>query len=258
MRRERVLKRCGFEQGKPVICVPIVEKNAEAILKRAGQLSENQIEMVEWRMDWFDDCSDMGRLLAVLHSLRVILQDSILLCTYRSKDQGGLGSLNRMEYELLLTELAASGEADIIDIEFFQSADPNYWIKYIQEAGNYVLVSEHNFIDTPEVNDMTEQIKKMHHSGGDIVKLAVMPKEFQDVLKLLQAAVNIKKAFPQIRLVSIAMGTEGILTRLAGECFGSCITFASFERPSAPGQMRVQDVTFILDKIHESCSLAGE
>ena len=47
------------------------------------------------------------------------------------------------------------------------------------------------------------------------------------------------------------MGNIGILSRIAGEIYGSCITFASGDRASAPGQIPYNDMKKFLSMIHK-------
>ena len=61
-----------------------------------------------------------------------------------------------------------------------------------------------------------------------------------------------KENCPHYPLVTMAMGGLGAISRVSGEVFGSCMTFASVEKTSAPGQMPLEDVLMILNKISES------
>ena len=42
-------------EGIPKVIVPIVETSREAILKKAEELSSLDIQMVEWRADFYED-----------------------------------------------------------------------------------------------------------------------------------------------------------------------------------------------------------
>ena len=41
--------------------------------------------------------------------------------------------------------------------------------------------------------------------------------------------------------ITMSMGKDGVISRLCGEVFGSCVTFGSHEKASAPGQMQMDD-----------------
>jgi 3-dehydroquinate dehydratase-1 len=48
------------------------------------------------------------------------------------------------------------------------------------------------------------------------------------------------------------MGPLGLISRLAGETFGSALTFGAGEKASAPGQIPAKQLQQILDMIHEN------
>lgn len=50
----------------------------------------------------------------------------------------------------------------------------------------------------------------------------------------------------------MSMGSLGVITRLSGELFGSCMTFAAAKHVSAPGQISVKDARNILNLLHIS------
>ena len=48
----------------------------------------------------------------------------------------------------------------------------------------------------------------------------------------------------------MSMGTLGAVSRLAGEAFGSAMTFANPGQASAPGQVSLEVVNEVLDALH--------
>ena len=45
--------------GMPKICAPIVEKTKEKIWKAADVIARSAADMAEWRIDWFESCTDV-------------------------------------------------------------------------------------------------------------------------------------------------------------------------------------------------------
>ena len=68
---------------------------------------------------------------------------------------------------------------------------------------------------------------------------------------LMMAIYFEKMTGEETYLLTMAMGREGSITRLAGELFGSAITFCSLEKASAPGQVQVKQAIRIMDDLHE-------
>ena len=86
---------------------------------------------------------------------------------------------------------------------------------------------------------------------NDIVKLAGMPQDMEDVLKLLSVTNEFKEENPDTPVITMSMGKMGMISRLCGESFGSAITFAAHKKASAPGQMEMHEVADILERIHK-------
>lgn len=49
------------------------------------------------------------------------------------------------------------------------------------------------------------------------------------------------------------MGKLGAVSRVSGETFGSCVTFASHGKKSAPGQFQLEEMQQTLAMLHEGC-----
>lgn len=238
--------------GRPLVCVPIVEKTSEAIFKEANMLAEQPVDMIEWRIDWYENSDSGDALRNVTSELAEILKDKILLCTFRSKAQGGEKEITREAYIEMLYNFAQQGKADILDVEVCELEQPREVIEKLHQYGAVVVASDHNFSKTPEVDIMTEKLLYMKKIGADIAKLAVMPNSREDVLKLLEATVKTKELCLDYPVITMSMGATGMISRIAGQTFGSCVTFAAAGKASAPGQMPLEDVIMILNKISES------
>lgn len=245
------IKGHTFGGKRPVVCVPVVEKTSEAIVGTIKKMTAQQVEMMEWRMDWYQEVEQEGAVEKLLHKISPYIKETIFLCTFRSKAQGGERELEQEKY-LALNRLAAeSGVVDLVDLEFYEIGNPASEIKKLQEQGVKVVCSNHNFQATPPAKEMEGQLSEMLQAGGDFAKLAVMPCEKTDVLQLMGAVLKAKEAYPEGHFVAMSMGTEGMISRLLGGWYQSEITFASFGKASAPGQADVFRVTEILKQMEE-------
>jgi len=50
----------------------------------------------------------------------------------------------------------------------------------------------------------------------------------------------------------MSMAGTGVISRLAGEAFGSALTFGAATKASAPGQIPVNELKQVLDILHKS------
>ena len=94
----------------------------------------------------------------------------------------------------------------------------------------------------------------MEALGADIAKIAVMPNSPADVLTLLSAT---EQAFRTLScpVISMSMKGTGLVSRLSGEIFGSCLTFGSVGGASAPGQIDVTELKMILETMHRGLTV---
>lgn len=139
---------------------------------------------------------------------------------------------------------------DLVDAELFTGDDKvQKIIAGAHACGVKVIVSNHDFEKTPEKEELVKRLTHMQKLGADIPKIAVMPKDRQDVLTLLAATAEVseKAACP---IITMSMAGNGIVSRLCGEVFGSAVTFGAGKKASAPGQIGVEELRKILTVLH--------
>ncbi|MCI5855871.1 MAG: type I 3-dehydroquinate dehydratase [Agathobacter sp.] len=251
MKEYLCVKNKVIGSGRPLVCVPVLEKNKEDILNKVKEMVKSHVEMIEWRVDAFGHANDLNAVRDVLEQLKPLVTDTILVYTYRSKNQGGMGELSQDEiYDL--HEIAAEEQiVDFIDVEFMEAKNAPKEIRKLQEKGTYVIASHHDFGQTPRADILEMILERMHGSDAAIVKLAVMPNDVGDVLTLLQETYRFHARYPETPIITMSMGSLGCLSRVAGELVGSCVTFGAFDKASAPGQLPVEELDTVLRILHD-------
>ena len=245
------IRGCRIGEGRPKVILPIVERAEAAILEKAAQFSTLQADCVEWRVDHFDDARTPGAVARCLAKLRVALKDKLLLVTIRTKAEGGEQALSHPEYLAFLSLILDTDCADLLDIEFFTAgADLPKLVEQAHSAGAAVVCSSHDFHKTPPRAELVHRMVAMQQAGADLPKLAVMPRCRTDVLELLAATAEMADLHPETPVITMSMGTLGAVSRLAGEAFGSAMTFANPGQASAPGQVSLDIVNEALDALH--------
>ena len=126
-------------------------------------------------------------------------------------------------------------------------------VRTAHENGVPVIVSNHDFKKTPPKEELLDRLENMQELGADILKIAVMPESTEDLLTLLAATEDGGRYLKQ-PIVSMSMGGKGILSRVAGESFGSAITFGTAGAASAPGQLPAEELKEILEGLHKESS----
>ena len=180
--------------GRPLICVPVLEKTKEEVIKEVEYLVKSDADMIEWRLDAFEHYTDYNEVREILQQIAPLLKKKLFLYTFRTAKQGGVVSVDR---ETLndLHDLAAESECvDLIDLEFFEEEHPARKIRKLHKQGLKVIASHHDFYETPDREVMKMLLEQMCAGDADIVKLAVMPQNMEDVLKLLSVTNEFKKS----------------------------------------------------------------
>lgn len=236
--------------GRPKICVPLTGVSKEALLAEAQNAVQERPELVEWRADRCREIQDTGALQDISAALREILGECPILFTCRTED--GQLNIDRNTYMELNRCMIDTGNVDLIDVELFMGEDVCAQLaEYAHARGVHVVISNHDFEQTPDVDVMVQRMLAMRCLGADIPKIAVMPRKPLDVLKLLQATDTYNQWYGDCPVISMSMGKLGAVSRLCGETFGSAVTFATVGAASAPGQMSVETVRQILEVLHE-------
>ena len=96
--------------GAPKIIVPIVGVTKEDIIEEAKTFDSIPIDVVEWRVDWFEGVFDFAKVEDVLKNLREILGNIPLLMTFRTSKEGGEKAIEPEAYAELNIKAAQTGE----------------------------------------------------------------------------------------------------------------------------------------------------
>lgn len=239
--------------GVPKICVPIVGVTREEILKAAETIKTTKADVVEWRVDWYEDIFDFEKTEETMKALREVLGETPILFTFRTSKEGGEKAIETDTYVELNINAAKTGLVDLVDVEAFTGDDAvKAVVEAAHECGVKVIASNHDFHKTPDKEEIVSRLRKMQELNADIPKIAVMPQNKKDVLTLLSATEEMATEYADRPIITMSMSGTGVISRLCGEVFGSALTFGAVGKVSAPGQMGIDDLTTVLGLLHKS------
>jgi len=207
----------------PKICLSIGNLSFSEILMQI-----QTVALAEIRMDLLQLTDDE---LATIFN-----QHKNLIATYRTlTDFDGMVAV--------LTKAIRSGCAYIdIDIE----TPEDYRKKLIEIAkkhGCKVILSYHNFTETPDSEKLNQIAQNLFVNKADIAKIACMANSENDCERVLKLYTNHKN------LVAFAMGEIGKSTRIQSVKLGAPFTYASVKgKETASGQISYADMERILGK----------
>ena len=158
-----------------------------------------------------------------------------IIATNRISTEGG--SFKGSEEERIDILYKCSDLVEYVDIEL-QSNDE--YINMIHDTGVKTIVSYHDFEKTPEIDEITYIVNK-ERELGDIAKVAFMPNDLDDTLKILAILSHCEDT------IAISMSDLGSYTRVMASKFNSPITFAAGRDVTAPGQIDIETMRALLN-----------
>ena len=239
-------------EGMPKICVPIIGRTKKEIINSAKFINESQADFVEWRADFFNNIGQWDKVKEVLQELRFYLKSKPLLFTVRTLKEGGNLDISSKEYLELNINVIRSKDIDFIDIEYCM--DESIVTTLVDEARKnkvFTVISNHDFNKTPNKKEIIKRLCEMQKLNGDMIKIAVMPKEKSEVFTLMEATEEMVRLYADRPIIAMSMSELGEISRVTGEFFGSDVTFATVGEKSAPGQLPIEKVKQLLSLLHK-------
>ena len=84
------VKNLRIGEGIPKICVPIIGKNDTEIIEEVKQIKKSKPDLVEWRVDYYQDVENLVKVKEILKVIRNEIKDLPILFTFRTKKEGGV------------------------------------------------------------------------------------------------------------------------------------------------------------------------
>jgi len=223
--------------GMPAICVPVMGADMEEIAAAAARAKAARADVIELRIDSLRAMPALGEALKACAAVKSAAGDIPLLFTLRTGRDGGAGSTDAAAYEALLGGVVRAGACEAVDCELSVGEAAFARIAALAKAHGTALVgSSHEFGQMKDMRLAGEWLKRQEALGADVCKAAVMTRDVHEALCAMQVYA---KAYETLAapMIGIAMGPAGVMTRLCGACFGSCLTFGTAGEKSAPGQI---------------------
>ena len=239
-----VTKRKVIEKNKFTLCMPIISET-ELTLQKEVEKNANQYDFLEWRRDYFCPGAILtyDEEITVLKKIKKAWSNQGIIYTFRSHLEGG--AFETRDSVRLEAIRAAASLVEYVDIEL--NSDPDF-LKCVKETlkntGCGLILSHHNFIKTPEGNKIREIFDAMENQGADILKLAVSPSSNRDVRQLMGASL-MKNESSEKPIIAIAMGSLGVITRIAPDLCGGSLTYVAGSGTTAPGQLTREEIIIL-------------
>ncbi len=207
---------------KPRICAVIVNNDLQAVKK-----IEPLVDLLEARIDLIGDG---------WQELVKQLSKPWIACNRIAAEGGQWQGHEARRIEQLLQAIDLG--AEIVDIEL-RTTNLEKIIQLIRKRTK-CLLSSHDLEKTPPIDSMKEIVRKQLKAGADICKIVTTAQKLEDNLTVLE----LFSEFPEVKLISFAMGPLGLTSRVLCPLVGGEFTYASIApgKESAQGQITVGEL----------------
>jgi 3-dehydroquinate dehydratase-1 len=224
--------------NKSKVCVSLASDSVYKLPRLINRAFHRGADYVEIRFDHtiYNDIEYALRISSKIKNKAIF--------TLRSKDEGGFFEGDRKEHVSLLRKIAKT-KPMLLDIEIAILKKDKDLRKFLKDYEIPILVSSHDFRKTSNVSLLLKKFQDMS-KYSNYVKLVTTAKNSKDNFKVLALYdYNINT-----NLIAFAMGEHGILSRLVCTLYGnSPFTYASLDKPLAPGQLEIGVMKKIYDRI---------
>jgi 3-dehydroquinate dehydratase-1 len=222
----------------PRICVSIGPEDAKSIEKEADRAFQLGADYVEIRFDFLKH----DFLPAALDAATSIKDRTVY--TLRPKSEGGMFTGSE-ENRLLWLYRLIEQEPMLVDVEFDTLKKNDELADLLEGKKSPLLVSWHDFEKTPPSDYIADLLSEMR-TYSNYVKIVTTAQSIEDSLRLLElyeTAIGLSPIF-------FAMGDAGVISRLLCNIIGNApFTYASLEKIIAPGQLTVQQMKKLYNKM---------
>ena len=211
-----------------------IQAGSPAAMASRAELALHESRFLEFRLD------SLPAPGAILPALRRFLEGNnnvTAIATCRRKPNGGSFS-GTVEDELEILRKAVRAGCRIVDLEIesAEEASPAQFERFraaLRRAGAELIVSFHDFSRTRQLDRVADRIAAFDPGVVKVVSTAQTLADNLAVLRLIENRAG------YTRIVSMAMGEEGLPSRILGPRAGGAFTFASLMNgeETAPGQV---------------------
>ncbi len=211
------------------ICVSIGHETIDDVLALADSVV-SLADVLEIRLDYLG----LPAVSPFLNTLQIPL-----LFTNRPDWEGGAFSGDEEQRLGVLLEAVAENST-YVDLELLAPEESHQRMRIaLRESKTKLIVSWHNFKNTPSREELVGRMTLMQELGADIGKIITTANTYQDVLRVMQLQeVAEQLNFP---LIAFCMGRAGVVSRVSTCGLGGYMTYCAVSdaEATAPGQLSV-------------------
>ncbi len=217
---------------KPKICVSISPSNTTELVQNIKRAETLSADFVEVRFENLPRGLDIRRLdLPEKHRVP-------LIATNRRSSEKDIAVPEKDRLDRLFDAVDAGFQ--LVDVDL-TTEDIERVTRKFREKNARIMLSTHDYGGTPEREDLDSTLAKISVYKPDICKLVTTARTPADNLTVLNLLEQNRQRIP---LICLAMGKEGVWSRILAPFYGAPFTYACLERgmETAPGQPSISEL----------------
>jgi 3-dehydroquinate dehydratase-1 len=147
--------------ASPRICVVVTAKDTEEALERISNVASQEPDLIEVRFDYMESPRNPRK---IRESTRFPL-----IATNRRKDQWGYSGMREPDRVAAILGAVEAG-FEYADLEL-NTPDLGELGSRVKALGGRLIVSHHDFLETPPVDELRETMRRMGEQGADVCKI---------------------------------------------------------------------------------------
>jgi len=165
------------------------------------------------------------------------------IVTVRDASEGGANAIpEKTRLELFEHWLPL---CDLLDVELNSLSRFSDLIREADSASKEVIVSFHDFVKTPSLEELQGMLDRCPARSNHIFKVATNVAQWSDV----ETLIRLVERNSESRVAAMGMGKLGKLSRLVLARLGSCLAYGSLGEAVVPGQWPVTELARLLSEI---------
>lgn len=230
-----------YTEKTPSICISITSSDFVQLEYDLKKIKSLKPDIIEFRADFFLD-SSYSNIVKAVQIINESLADIPMIFTLRSTLEGGKTSLDESQRISIIKQIIQNNHIDILDIEIMTlSSDLMAIIDECHSNKIFVIGSYHDFDKIPENEFLKDIFIKNIDLGCHAAKIAVKSNSVSETAHFLKDVMDIREKNNGFNSIPIAMGKEGMLSRVIFEARNPGITYTSIihdkDKNSSIGQL---------------------
>lgn len=208
------------------ICTVLAESDFSSTRKIVSKVTKKSV-FFELRADYLNNLDEK-----LIIKLKKILSLKTIF-TLKSKTNGGQADFEESK-NLSLLQTAIDAGYEFIDLEINSPL-----LKKLDRKSTKYILSYHNFKQTSSYSDLKKIIFSARKKGADLIKIATLVKDEED-LKILTRLLIAKKY--KEKIIVVGMGEEAKISRIFFPLLGSFLTYVASNNKIATGQFNLEEI----------------